>query len=97
MVVIIAGKDAGKTGTIKYVFRNKGKVLVEGLNMVTKAVKPNPMLGQAGGLIQMEAPLAVSNVMLYDTKNAQASRAKVVVVNGKPVRVSKKTGEQFDI
>jgi large subunit ribosomal protein L24 len=96
-VLVIAGKDKGKTGTIKRVFRSKGKVLVEGLNLVKKAVKPNPMLGQAGGLIEMEAPLSVSKVMLYDTKNAKASRAKVILVDGKPVRVSKKTGEHFDI
>lgn len=96
-VLVIAGKDKGKTGTIKLVFRNKGKVLVEGLNLVKKAVKPNPMIGQAGGLIEMEAPLSVSKVMLYDAKNAKASRAKVVLIDGKPVRVSKKTGEHFDI
>lgn len=96
-VIIIAGKDKGKTGTVKHVFRNKGKVIVEGCNMVKKAVRPNPMLGQAGGLVEMEAPLFVSKVMLYDTKNNKASRAKVVLINDKPVRVSKKTGEQFDI
>jgi large subunit ribosomal protein L24 len=95
-VMVIAGKDKGKTGTIKRVFRNKGKVLVEGLNIVKKAVKPNPMLGQRGGIVEMEAPLYVSKVMLYDTKNNQASRAKVEVLNGKRIRIAKKTGEQFD-
>jgi large subunit ribosomal protein L24 len=95
-VVIIAGKDKGKTGTIKRILRSKGKVLVEGLNMVKKAVRPNPMLGQSGGIIEMEAPLFVSKVMLFDTKNNKASRARVETVNGKSVRVSKKTGEHFD-
>lgn len=96
-VMIIAGKDKGKTGTIKRVFRSKGKVLVEGLNIVKKAVRPNPMLGQRGGIVEMEAPLNVSKVMLYDTKNNQASRAKVTVIEGKRIRVAKKTGEQFDV
>jgi large subunit ribosomal protein L24 len=95
-VMVIAGKDKGKTGTIKRVFRSKGKVLVEGLNIVKKAVKPNPMLGQRGGIVEMEAPLYVSKVMLYDTKNSQPSRARVEVLDGKRVRIAKKTGEQFD-
>jgi large subunit ribosomal protein L24 len=96
-VMVIAGKDKGKTGTVKRVFRNKGKVLVEGLNIVKKAVRPNPMLGQRGGIIEMEAPLFVSKVMLYDIKNNQPSRAKIKIVNGKAVRVSKKTDEHFDV
>ncbi len=96
-VILLAGKDKGKTGVIKHVLRSKGKVIVEGLNLVKKAVRPNPMLGQDGGLIQMEAAIFVSNVMLYDTKNSKPSRAKIVVVDGKPVRVSKKTGEHFDV
>lgn len=95
-VMVIAGKDKGKTGTIKRVFRSKGKVLVEGVNIVKKAVKPNPMLGQRGGIVEMEAPLYVSKVMLYDTKNNKASRAKVEILDGKRVRIAKKTGEQFD-
>ena len=96
-VMVIAGKDKGKTGTVKLVLRNKGKVLVEGLNIVKKAVRPNPMLGQQGGIVEMEAPLNVSKVMLYDTKNSKPSRAKVERLNDKPVRVSKKTGEHFDV
>lgn len=96
-VMVIAGKDKGKTGTIKRIFRSKGKVLVEGVNIIKKAVRPNPMLGQRGGIVEMEAPLYVSKVMLYDTKNNQASRVKVELVDGKRVRVAKKTGEQFDV
>lgn len=96
-VMIIAGKDKGKTGTIKRVFRSKGKVLVEGVNIIKKAVRPNPMLGERGGIVEMEAPLYVSKVMLYDTKNNQASRVKVELVDGKRIRVAKKTGEQFDV
>lgn len=96
-VMVIAGKDRGKTGTVKRVFRSKGKVLVEGLNLVKKAVRPNPMIGQRGGIIEMEAAMPVSKVMLFDSKNNKAGRVKVQEVNGKRVRVSKKTGEQFDV
>lgn len=96
-VMVIAGKDKGKTGTVKMVFRNKGKVLVEGLNIVKKATRPNPMIGQQGGIIEMEAPLNVSKVMLFDTKNNKPSRVKMETVNDKRVRVAKKTGEHFDV
>jgi len=96
-VMVIAGKDKGKSGIVKRIFRNKGKVLVEGLNIVKKAVRPNPMLGQRGGIVEMEAPMPVSKVMLLDTKNNQPSRARTEMVNGKRIRVAKKTGEQFDL
>lgn len=96
VVLVLSGKDNGKTGTVKRVFRDKGKVLVEGLNLVKKAVRPNPMLGQRGGIVEMEAPLYISKVMLYDTKNNQPGRVKIELVNDKRVRVSKKTGEHFD-
>lgn len=96
-VLVTAGKDKGKTGTVKRVFRSKGTVLVEGLNLVKKAVRPNPYAGQRGGILEVEAPLFVSKVMLYDAKNNKASRAKIEMVNGKRVRVAKKTGEHFDV
>jgi large subunit ribosomal protein L24 len=97
MVMVIAGKDKGKVGTVKRVLRSRGKVLVEGINIVKKAVRPNPQLGQEGGLIEMEAPLYVCKVMLYDVKNSQPSRAKSIDVEGKgKIRVSKKSGEHFD-
>lgn len=97
MVMVIAGKDKGKTGTIKRVFRTKGKVLVEGLNIVKKAVRPNPTQGVQGGIVEMEAPLFVSKVMLFDTKNSKPSRATVQNIGEKRVRVAKKTGEHFDV
>ena len=54
-VKVMAGKDRGKTGTVQHVFRSRGKVLVEGLNMVKKAVRPNPMMGQRGGIVVIVA------------------------------------------
>jgi large subunit ribosomal protein L24 len=95
-VVVIAGKSKGVIGTVQHIFRNKGKVIVEGANIVKKAVRPNTAAGEAGGLIEMEAPLHVCKVMLYDTKNAQASRSKVVTIGGKSQRVSKKSSNSFD-
>ncbi len=100
-VMVISGKDKGKTGIVKQVFTDKGKVLVEGVNMVKKAVRPNPMLGQRGGIIEMEAPLYVSKVMVYDLKTSQPTRIRretITDADGSPrrVRVSKKSGEHLD-
>lgn len=95
-VMVVTGKDKGKTGTVKQVLINRGRVVVEGLNMVKKAVRPNPMIGLRGGLVEMEAPIAVSNVMLYDAKNSKATRVKRETVENKRVRVAVKTGEHLD-
>jgi large subunit ribosomal protein L24 len=102
-VMVISGKDKGKTGIVKHVFIDRGRVLVEGLNMIKKAVKPNPYIGQKGGLVQMEAPLAASKVMLYSLKANKPTRISVSVLKDdakagkvKRVRVCKHTKEQLD-
>ena len=64
-VVVVSGKDKGKTGNVKKVITAENKVLVEGVNMITKAQKPNPMAGIQGGLIKMEAAVDSSKVMLF--------------------------------
>ena len=101
-VVVIAGKDKGKTGIVKLVFTGRDKALVEGINMVKKAVKPNPMTGERGGIVEREAAIHVSNLMLYSTKDTTAvSRPKTETIKSdtgatQRVRASRKTGEQFD-
>ena len=101
-VIVTAGKDKGKTGTVKLVFTGRDKALVDGINMVKKAVKPNPMTGERGGIVPREAAIHVSNLMLYSTKDTAAvSRPKTETVKSdtgavKRVRASRKTGEQFD-
>lgn len=96
-VVVTSGKDKGKIANVKKSFPQDNKVVVEGVNMITKAQKPNPMLGIQGGLVKYEAPLYSSKVMLYCTKCEKATRIKVETVDGKKVRVCKKCGEQLDI
>ena len=77
-VVVIAGKDKGKEGLVKKLFREDNKVIVDGINMIKKHVKPN---GQtAGSITEMEAPIDASNVMIQDKK-------------GNKVRVAKKSNE----
>jgi len=64
-VIVIAGKDKGKISNVKKALPQQSKVLVENANMITKAMKANPMANFQGGLIKMEAPLDASKVMLY--------------------------------
>ncbi len=91
-VKVIAGKDKGKEGVIEKVFPAKDRVIVKGVNIVKKHQKPtnaNPN----GGIVEVEAPIHVSNVMLIDSSNNEATRVGFKVEDGKKVRVSKKTGK----
>ncbi|SDL18157.1 50S ribosomal protein L24 [Natronincola ferrireducens] len=95
-VVVISGKDKTKVGKVLQVLPKEERVIVEGVNMVTKHQKPNPKT-QQGGIIQQEAPVHVSNVMIFDKKANQGVRVGYKVLNnGEKVRVSKKTGEVLD-
>ena len=92
-VVVIAGKDKGKEGTIKAVDRKNGRVLVEGVNMVSKHTRPNAQ-NQQGGIVKKENFIDASNVMYLH--NGKATRLGVMIKDGKKVRVAKKTGEIID-
>ncbi|WP_353989239.1 50S ribosomal protein L24 [Pediococcus argentinicus] len=94
-VRIISGKDKGKEGTIKKTLAKENRVVVEGLNMIKKHQKPNNANPQ-GGILDIEAPIAVSNVMLIDPSTNEPTRVGFKVVDGKKVRVSKKSGESID-
>ena len=93
-VVVISGKDKGKKGKVMQVFPKTDKVLVEGVNVVTKHQKPSKDHPQ-GGLIKKESAIHNSIVMVYDAKAGKGVRVSFKEVNGKKVRVSKKTGEQI--
>lgn len=97
-VIVISGKDKGKIGNIKKVMPKIHKIVVEDVNMITKAMKPNPMAGVQGGLVKLEAPIQSSNVMLYCSKCEKATRISYKVLeNGKKTRICKKCNEQFDV
>lgn len=96
-VVITAGKDKGKTGNVKKSIPSEGQVIVEGVNMITKATKANPAYGIQGGLIKKEAPLDSSNVMLVCPSCEKATKVAHKVIDGKKVRICKKCGEQLDV
>ena len=93
MVKIIAGKDKDKTGKVLDVDTKKNTVLVEGCNMVTKHSKPNAANPQ-GGIVNQEAAMDISNVMLV--VDAKATRVGFEVKDGKKVRVAKATGKVID-
>ena len=92
-VVIIAGKDKGKRGTVTRRV-DAERVVVEGINRVKKHVKPNPVKGVVGGVIDKEMPLHISNVSLYNPATKKADRVGFKFLeDGKKVRVFKSNGE----
>lgn len=93
-VVVIAGddKDSKKPRTVLSVFPEEAKVLIEGVNVQTRHTKPSAQNTQ-GGIVKKEAPIAISNVMLWDAKAGAATKIKRTRDNGKLVRTSKKSGE----
>jgi large subunit ribosomal protein L24 len=88
-VMVISGKDKGKSGVILASFPKNSRVLVEGVNIVKKHSKPSQMNPQ-GGIFSQEAPIHVSNVMPIDPKTGEPTRVGMKVVDGKRVRVAKK-------
>ena len=93
MVKVIAGKDKDKEGKVIAVNKKNNSLLVEGINMVTKHTKPS-MANQQGGIVQQEAPIDASNVMLLF--KGQATRVGFKMDGDKKVRFAKKTGDVID-
>ncbi|MBC5638562.1 50S ribosomal protein L24 [Ornithinibacillus sp. BX22] len=94
-VIVISGKDRGKTGTILEAYPKKDRVLVEGVNMIKKHAKPSQENPQ-GGILNQEAPIHVSNVMPVDPKTGKPTRVGYEVRDGKKVRIAKSSGEALD-
>ncbi len=90
-VQVIAGKDKGVTGEVLAVYEKTNQVVVEGVNVRKKALKPT-QANPDGGIQSMEAPINASNVMLYDTKAKKAGRVGYVLDGDKKVRINKKSG-----
>jgi large subunit ribosomal protein L24 len=94
MVKIIAGKDKGRTGKVLRVLRADGRILVEGLNMVKRHTKPTAE--QPGQIVEKEAPLHISNVALWNADESRRVKVGYQVVDGKKVRVDRKSGNPID-
>ena len=94
-VIVNAGDDRGKQGRVVRVLVSKNKAVVEGVNVVSKSTKPSAKHPQ-GGIVNMEAPIHVSNLSLIDPKSGKATRiGRRVNENGVKVRYSKKSGEEI--
>jgi len=94
-VKVLTGKDRGKEGTILEAFPKKDRVLVEGVNMVKVHAQPSQENPQ-GGILNIEAPIHVSNVLPIDPKSGEPTRVGYEVRDGKKVRIAKKSGEPLD-
>lgn len=91
-VKILSGKDKGKTGPVLKVLIEKERVIVEGINKVKKHVKPGTV-SKEGGIISIERPVHISNVMYVDEKSGKPTRLGFKIIDGKKYRISKKSGE----
>jgi large subunit ribosomal protein L24 len=97
-VIIISGKDRGKTGKVLRVDPKKQRVYVEGLNIVKRHQRPTQTASgqQAGGVIEREGPVHVSNVMLIDPKDGKPTRVGIEIADGKRLRIAKRSGARLD-
>ena len=93
-VVVIAGSDKGKEGKIIKTIRCENRVVVEGVHMIKKHVKPNGQ--ESGGILEVEAPIHASNVMIIDPKTKKRTRiGHTIDKNNKKVRITKKSNEKI--
>ena len=94
-VVVTAGKDKGKRGDVVSVAGDK--VIVSNVNLVKRHTKPNPQAGQPGGVIEREAPIHISNVMLFNPASGKGERVGIKVLeDGRKLRVFRSSGEAVD-
>ncbi|MBA2350544.1 MAG: 50S ribosomal protein L24 [Burkholderiales bacterium] len=97
-VILVAGKDKGKRGTVLRVMAEAERVLVEGANRVKKHQKPNPMKGVTAGIVDQEMPIHISNVALYNPATQKADRVGIKTLeDGRRVRVFRSNGEVIDV
>ena len=95
-VVVISGRDKGKTGSILRVIRSEDRVIVDGINMVKRHTRPSQ--SQPGGIVNKEAPIHISNVALADPKDGSATRVGYKFLeDGRKVRFAKQSGEVVDV
>ena len=95
-VVVISGKDRGKTGRVLEVDPKRERVFVEGLNIVKRHQRPRPGSTEPGGVIPKPGPIHISNVMLIDPSDDKPTKVGIVREDGKRFRVAKRTGNRLD-
>ncbi len=96
-VIVIAGRDKGRRGNVTRV-RRDGRLVVDNVNMIKKHEKPNPQQGVSGGIVDKEAPIHVSNVMVYNPTKGAGDRVGIkTLADGRKVRYFKSDGETVDV
>ena len=94
-VIVIAGRDKGKRGTITQ-RKDDSYLLIDGINMVKKHAKPNPLKGIAGGIIEKSMPIHQSNIAIFNAATGKADRVGIkLLADGKKVRVFKSSGDEL--
>jgi large subunit ribosomal protein L24 len=96
-VIVLAGRDKGKRGKVM-LRKDDSRLVVEGVNLVKKHAKPNPMKGEAGGIVQKTMPIHQSNVAIFNATSGKADRVGIKLqADGKRVRVFKSSGEEIKV
>lgn len=96
-IIVIAGKDKGKRGTVAQMVAEKDRVVVDGINTVKKHQKPNPAAGVPGGIVEKEMPLHISNVAIFNPATGKADRVGIKILDdGRKVRIYKSNNEVID-
>lgn len=95
-VIVLAGKDKGKRGRVQ-LRKDDEHVIVEGINLVKKHTKPNPLKGATGGIVEKNMPIHVSNVAIYNPATGKADRVGIKVDGDKRTRVFKSSGEEIKV
>ena len=95
-VIVLAGRDKGKRGKV-ILRKDDDRVVVEGINLVKKHTKPNPMKGTTGGIVEKAMPIHQSNVAIFNPATGKADRVGIKVDGGKRVRVFKSSGEEIKV
>ena len=93
-VIVLAGRDKGKTGKVQKVLVSEQRAIVEGINMVSKSTKPSAQNPQ-GGIVKQEAPIHISNLSLIDPKSGKATRVSIKHEGKNVIRSAKKSGEEI--
>ena len=94
-MIILAGKDKGKRGKVRKLMDNN-KAIVSGINMVKKHTKANPQAGVAGGILENESPIQISNIAIFNPASDKADRVGYKIDGDRKVRIFKSSGEEID-
>jgi large subunit ribosomal protein L24 len=96
-VIVLTGRDKGKRGTVTERV-SEDKLLIDGINVVKKHVKPNPMKGATGGIVEKSLPIHQSNIAIFNASTAKADRVGIkLLADGKKVRVYKSSGDEIKL